>query len=380
MCSFGATPGQYGSFSVVRDGHEGRRFGFFHRAVSRPQFHLAPQGEVAFAAPDQEGKWRVVVNDRERPEQYDDLKLARFGSTRPVFVATLLARGPGAAREQFVLIPAGRELPRYPAVGDVTTSDDGAHLAYVGGASDGTVRVVIDGRPTGPYDAAMNLVFSPEGDRFAFAARRGSAEHVTVDGSEGPPFDTVGLIYFSRKGDHLAYVAGAHGREFVVVDGIPGEYYDHVRTIRFLPGGDVAYLAEEQGHPLLVRGSSEHPTCNAPQGLEVSPEGGTIAVLCCGHGGSQFRCALALNGRLGREFPMIGRVRFSPDGAHCAYLARWMEHRDDGFTTARAAVVLNGVVLAAHRDVDLEPGFTEGYRFEYLAIDGSVVSRVVVAP
>jgi WD40-like Beta Propeller Repeat len=71
--------------------------------------------------------------------------------------------------------------------------------------------VVLDGVPGPSYDkieyyldtfaySPDRLVFSPNGKRLAYSARKGNKVVVVVDGHEGPEFDLIFAITFSPTG------------------------------------------------------------------------------------------------------------------------------------------------------------------------------------
>jgi hypothetical protein len=84
-------------------------------------------------------------------------------------------------------------------------------------ATHGTRRVILDGSPLTDWEAAGSLAFSADGEHFAFVAREGPRWRVVVDGvSAGPAFDQVGAgslgsgsqtVVFSRDGTRFAYGA-----------------------------------------------------------------------------------------------------------------------------------------------------------------------------
>ena len=97
------------------------------------------------------------------------------------------------------------------------------------------------------YDEAYNLSYSKNGS-YVYEARRGSSWFVVVNGAEGPAFDRVISPLFSPDGTRIAYHAKKGGKRFVVIADVAGKTvsqhpsYDHVFDVRFSADGkSVAY-------------------------------------------------------------------------------------------------------------------------------------------
>ena len=87
------------------------------------------------------------------------------------------------------------------------------------------------------YDDIMKgtPVFSPDGKRVAYSARKGGRWFVVVDGQAGPEYDGImaGTPVFSPDGKRLAYVPEKGGKWLVVVDGQEGPTYDMTGHLAF---------------------------------------------------------------------------------------------------------------------------------------------------
>jgi WD40-like Beta Propeller Repeat len=117
------------------------------------------------------------------------------------------------------------------------------HVAYAG-HKDGAIYVVVDGEEQGPFDAVGSLIFSPDGERLAFVARRNDEGYLILDGTIvahfEPSLPEEGLYAdyvedrpsFGRDGSSLACVAkkddkmhvicnGEYGPPFVCISGAP---------------------------------------------------------------------------------------------------------------------------------------------------------------
>jgi hypothetical protein len=148
-------------------------------------------------------------------------------------------------------------------------SPNGLHVAYSVRTAEGEF-VVVDGAagrtyteiPRYPLTEAgveSQIIFSPDGGRVAYVARRGARFLVVADSREGPEFDNirVGAPRFSPDGRRLAYVGQRGGKKFVV-DGAEGRPYDDVDDLLFTRGGrHLAYTARRDGKHFVVVGDVE---------------------------------------------------------------------------------------------------------------------------
>lgn len=97
----------------------------------------------------------------------------------------------------------------------------GALLAYVARERDGSRWVVLDDVPLGPWDEVSRegVVFSEDGRRAGFSARRGTEWHVLIDGETIAREVWASAPSFSADGSRQAHVARRDGRMVAVVDG-----------------------------------------------------------------------------------------------------------------------------------------------------------------
>lgn len=113
-------------------------------------------------------------------------------------------------------------------------SPDSQHLVYVGFKS-GKQYVVVDGKPSQPYDVIKEILVSPDSRRICFEVfniflikiHQGM---VVCDGVEIPEksyYDEFypKRIYFSRNSEHLAFKARDGKKVFIVCDGKPSQSY-----------------------------------------------------------------------------------------------------------------------------------------------------------
>jgi Tol biopolymer transport system component len=253
-----------------------------------------------------------------------------------------------AGKYRVVAEPLGRIPATYNTA---LESGDGRH--YLCEISTGSSRyaVMIDGRQGPEYariGAQWNMRFSPDGERFAYAASRVDGMEVAViDGQEGPPYKGVGRIVFSPDSRHVAYGAtkklpDGHYGSVLVVDGqehpIPTPLLE-THTLGgpcFSPDSKrIAYLS---GHDLS--GGPLHMVVDGQAGPEVALAMSPVFSQDSKHvaygGQRQFKYFVIHDSQAGTEYYSISweSMSFSPDGNHLAYSAI----KDDGYNL----VVIDG--------------------------------------
>ncbi len=89
------------------------------------------------------------------------------------------------------------------------------------------------------------VVFSPDGKRFAYAARAAGGSLIVVDGQAGTPSTFADSPMFSADGKHVVYRAGKRVRKaerwWIVLDGKKLKTYDWVGEPAISATGKVAY-------------------------------------------------------------------------------------------------------------------------------------------
>ena len=127
-------------------------------------------------------------------------------------------------------------------MGTPVFSADGKRVAYVA-RKDEKWLVVLDGRPGPEYDEIMEglPVFSPDGKRVAYAAMKDEKWLLVLDGRAEPGVRRImaGTPVFSPDGKRARLRRQERGKWFVVLDGQPGPEYDGIMagTPVFSPDG-----------------------------------------------------------------------------------------------------------------------------------------------
>jgi WD40-like Beta Propeller Repeat len=287
---------------------------------------------------------------------------------------------------------AGRH---HDAVGDLAMASHGWRVAYA--AMDEGVWSVWEAGRAGPgFDAILRdtLTFSPDGRRFAYAARRGKASYVVLDGSEGPAFDgirslafgpTGRLVYVARKPDgaqvvndgvpgfvyqgigevvvgssRVAYAALGERGWRAVVDGREGPVFRRVDDLRINRQDRLAYVAtrEDGARQVVVEGVAvaTHRAISR-RSLQVGPKG-RLAFIARDEGGMHMR----LDGEPGPSFEGIENAVFADRGSRWGYVAQ---------RAGRTTVVIDGAPMGSWdwaADLVFSP---DGRRYAFAAhVDG----------
>lgn len=117
--------------------------------------------------------------------------------------------------------------------------------------------VRVDGKKIGgTYEEVGRLVFSPDGQHLAFAARKGNKWFLVVNGTEGPGFDIVVTPQFAPDSKSVVYRARSKGERFVVVSDLKGKtvrehpHYESVWQPVFLSEGKYLGYGVKSGQEL----------------------------------------------------------------------------------------------------------------------------------
>ena len=154
------------------------------------------------------------------------------------------------------MVAYGQQQNEYDEVSSLVSSPNGQRWAYAARAGEKRF-MVIDGQEQTRYDEVGSLVFSPNEQRWAYAARAGTERYVVVDGQEQTRYDRIELpsLVFSPDSQRLAYDVqiakefeeDSWLRGFIVVDGEEGARYDRgieEGSLVFSPNSRrVAYMA-----------------------------------------------------------------------------------------------------------------------------------------
>jgi len=182
--------------------------------------------------------------------------------------------------------------------------------AYVDGVPGPIVRDVRALQGT-PISGSGSPAFSSDQKRVAYiVGLDGGKQAVVVDSTQSPAYDSVAWLGFAPVGHHFAYIAQRAGKYFVVDNGQAGLIYDGIQPsiVTFSPDGThCAYVAFAT------------PTTTLPPVQQ--------------HGLQPQRFRVVLDGKEQKHFEPAGKLTFSNDGKHFAYLAG-----TDGLALTRAVI------------------------------------------
>jgi hypothetical protein len=234
-------------------------------------------------------------------------------------------------------------------VSDVTLSDDGAHMAYVLRKAD-KQHVVLDGKPSDPYDYAGGLSFSPDGDSFACIVKNIRSYYVLQNGSLGRPYPGIRDLVFNPANNRLAYAVVDDKKWHVLYNGVLDPAYGASGGLKFSPDGSVfVYWAKGGTKAFVVMNSMVGPGFEGIGEIVFSPNSKQLAYFVNLQGG---KAAVFWGGRTGQVFDRIRKLQFSPDASQLLYL---------GTKDGREYLVTNHTPGTAYDEID-SPLFSQSGR------------------
>jgi len=210
----------------------------------------------------------------------------------------------------------------------------GCHVAKVEGERGKEVFARRDGQRGKAYEDIAHPVFSPDGSALAYAVRGVGDSRFIVNEREGPKFEEVipDTFVFSNDGKRHAYLARKAGSLVVVVDGVlqaeaGGEMVPWLQPPVFSADGScVGYLEGSRLRRkmrVVVNGKPGEIFDGVdPQSLRFSPDGRRFSYAANDLStGSSWFCVI--DGQQRSAFDELGvSFAFSPDGKPFAYRAK----------------------------------------------------------
>ena len=159
--------------------------------------------------------------------------------------------------------------------------------------------------------------------------KKGQRGRVVVNDREGPEFDSVGQPFLSTDGSVVAYRAERNDEHFIRIGDREEPAFDFVTDPAVSADGSaVAYAASQNSRWFLVAGGQKILLGGLPAMVFISGDGrhvGWVDREFHPDGGSKMR--VAVPGKTGEPFGIVGRPVFSPTGPTVAYAADEGERR-----------------------------------------------------
>lgn len=269
----------------------------------------------------------VVVVDGEESKPY-------ISKGRPMFSADSEHVFYAASRgvDSFLVLDGVETaLPKAASLQNYVLSPAGKRVACRLQLRNGHEVVQVDGKSGTEYAFIdPELRFSPDSQRFAYAAKKGKKACVVLDGKESPVYDGIAeMPVFSPDSKHVAWAAKRGSSTFVVRDGVESKGYGDVYHLVFSPDSKhMAYGATRRLSAFVVQDEKEGPSFlfGAIEGslLEVlfSPDSQRLAYRISIANKSVYVVVDGNKSNL-HEDVKHGSLCFSPDSKHVAF---WGTH------------------------------------------------------
>lgn len=256
-------------------------------------------------------------------------------------------------------------------------SPDG-NLGFMG-KKNGAWYFSLSEKEIGPYEWASFPTISMDAKHYAFVALKNGKWIIVKDGKEIDGYGTaLYQLTLSQDGSHYTYVGKENNKEFLVVDGVKGKLYDYIisPTLNY-NGTQIAYTAR--------LGSTQYPIVN---GIEKTPEElscftsdiysytfnkkGELAYICGLENGRTSTSVILNDEQIGKAFPHISHVTFSPDGKHLAFATYESTYTDGQGSKTEGIVVLDGK--------EVWRGPISGFDIFYLNFSSDGKSIIIITP
>lgn len=275
---------------------------------------------------------------------------------------------------QELVVVDGQEGPAFDAVPHGPRfSPDSNRVGYVARRGD-SYRIVVDGVEGKGYEPSNDMypIFSPDSKRLAFMARRGREAIMVVDGVEGKPYKSLRTQapppVFSPDSKRFAYAAETREEKWVmVVDGVEGKTYDCVYQPQFSPDSQrILYEATRNGESHVVVDGVEGPAFASVSlfssvGTHFSPDSRRVAYMAHPKTGADVMVVDGQPGKTYEDIEFLPRI-FTPDSTRTCYVAKVGD---------KQCVVLDGQEDPPYDRIEWFPRFSpDGAHMAYVAVRG----------
>jgi Tol biopolymer transport system component len=248
--------------------------------------------------------------------------------------------------ETMVVIANGKKGRVYTKTSDVVFSPDSKNLAY-SAQRDGKWCLVNEGIEGPLYDAVGESmpIFSPDSKHVAYVGKRGEQWILNLDGKESPPIDEIYSPRFNPNGNGFAWCAKKNKQAAVFYNGKPlDKVYDGVTACVFSPDGmRTAHLAQRGGKWLAVIDGGEGDEYKDVDVPIFSGDGKHVAYVATETDGLQ---RVVIDGRKGPLYAATDAPLLSADGKHLVYNANLGKARGSQW-----CVIKDGVEGTPYQDV-----------------------------
>lgn len=210
---------------------------------------------------------------------------------------------------------------------EVIFSPNGKRYAY-GAKRGGESFVVVDGKT---YPFGRGFIFSPDSSRFAYYTSdpmQGNMGTVIVDGVAGPQIaGAASNMMFSDDGKRFIYIAHIEGVPAIVVDGKVTQVQGGIQALQMSPNGKrYAYMTvvDRASVPVVdgvVHKNFQRAAAMGEFDLQVTADGKRWAFTSIAPAGNGYAYRAVVDGKAGPSYFRVKELKFSPDGTRVGYVA-----------------------------------------------------------
>jgi hypothetical protein len=199
-------------------------------------------------------------------------------------------------------------------------SKDGRRYGYISEAVQGPTMVIIDGVETSEYYTASHLVFSGDGEHFAYVASKGAAKFVVVDGKEASDRGAsryIDLLTMTHNGAAWAWAALLEDKKFAAFRGPAGtrvgDTYRQFKSMGFTADDRLWFVAvREDGKEVFFLEGKDADPVEKVLGVVPSADGRCLVAHLKSDEGEHVLEEGRILLRVGKEERGIRRIHFAP--------------------------------------------------------------------
>ncbi len=311
-------------FQAKRDGKEylvvdGKAHKAYDYLFERTVLFSNNSASVAYVAATKAGDFFVVQNGK-AGKAYKSIQTKTPSlSVDGKHLAYIVSKG-----MQYYVVADGKEVGPYSNVkGRPVWNADGSRWAIVVAKADKWC-VVINGQEGRPVLQVVpdSLAFSAKGDRLTYTFRTHNGYAIVV-GDKTYKYDEIRPIVFSRDGEHYAFAGRSNGKWKLVLDGVAGAGYDDMskRGITFSPDSKrLAAKVFQSGKWSIMADGKQGQTYKVTGSPLFSQD--SKRLLYGAQRQKDNKIILVVDGNdVGKGFENILMPTVSSDGQHVAFLA-----------------------------------------------------------